>query len=123
MGKERKCGPNGIEWNEDRKCKVKVKEKGNHNTRAHICFHFFGFFTLLFTLFLLIQFRFFYPSIFPFFNLLFSTYFGFFYSSIFTLLFLLFLVVFFSFIYSYTSAFLYVFCSSVFAFLGCFLLF
>ena len=31
MGKERKYGPNGIEWNEDRKCKVKVKEKGNHN--------------------------------------------------------------------------------------------
>ena len=30
--RKRKCGPNGIEWNEDRKCKVKVKEKGNHNT-------------------------------------------------------------------------------------------
>ena len=32
MGKERKYGPNGIEWNEDRKCKVKGKEKRNHNT-------------------------------------------------------------------------------------------
>ena len=31
MGKERKYSPNGIEWNEDRKCKVKVKEKENHN--------------------------------------------------------------------------------------------
>ena len=32
MGKGRKYGPNGIEWNEDRKCKVKVKRKGNHNS-------------------------------------------------------------------------------------------
>ena len=28
---ERKYGPNEIEWNEDSKCKVKAKEKGNHN--------------------------------------------------------------------------------------------
>ena len=34
MGKERKYGPNGIEWNEDRKCKVKAKEKGNHNNES-----------------------------------------------------------------------------------------
>ena len=39
MGMERKYGPNGIEWNEDRKCKVKVKEKGNHNIMLSEEFH------------------------------------------------------------------------------------
>ena len=37
--RKRKCGPNGIEWNEDRKCKVKVKRKGNHNSNNPETWH------------------------------------------------------------------------------------
>ena len=42
MGKERKYGPNGIEWNEDRKCKVKVKEREIITSPSWVILFFLG---------------------------------------------------------------------------------